>query len=88
MKAFEFDPAKSQSNLQKHGIDFEQAQYLWNDPNALEIPARTKDEDRFIVIGRLDGRIWTAVITYRQDKIRLISVRRSREEEIDLYESF
>lgn len=71
---FEFDPAKSATNLAKHGIDFLQAQLLWNDPGLLEIPARTTGEARFLVIGRIGTRYWSAVITYRQRAIRLISV--------------
>lgn len=83
---FEFDPAKSDANLHKHGIDFLAAQALWRDPALLEIPARTNGESRFLVIARLRGRHWSAVITYRQQTIRLISVRRSRPEEVQLYE--
>ena len=84
---FEFDPQKSERNLGKHGIDFIESQRLWNDPNLLEIPARTEDEPRSIVIGQIDGKHWSAVITYRSDDIRIISVRRSRDEEVALYES-
>jgi uncharacterized DUF497 family protein len=83
---FEFDPAKSDANLHKHGIDFLAAQALWRDPALLEIPARTSGESRFLVIACLRGRHWSAVITYRQQTIRLISVRRSRAEEVQLYE--
>ncbi len=82
----EFDPPKSDANLHKHGIDFLAAQALWRDPALLEIPARTSGESRFLVIARLRGRHWSAVITYRQQTIRLISVRRSRTEEVQLYE--
>jgi len=85
--AFDFDPQKSDRNLAKHGIDFIDAQQLWNDPNLLEIPARTEDEPRSIVIGQIDGKHWSAVITYRSDDVRIISVRRSRDEEVALYES-
>ena len=84
---FTFGSQKSSQNLVKHGIDFMEAQKLWTDPNLLEIPARTEDEARTIVIGQIDGRHWSAVITYRADSIRIISVRRSREEEVALYES-
>ncbi|MGH8131083.1 MAG: BrnT family toxin [Steroidobacteraceae bacterium] len=87
MMAFIFDPAKSTRNLAKHGIDFVDAQQLWDDSNLLEIPARTEDEPRFLIIGRIDGKHWSAVITYRGDDTRIISVRRSRAEEIALYES-
>jgi hypothetical protein len=85
--AFEFDPRKSDRNLEKHGIDFVAAQQLWDDPDLLEIPARTEDEPRFVVIGRVDRKHWSAVITYRGDIVRIISVRRSRVEEVLLYES-
>ena len=84
---FEFDEAKSKTNAEKHGIDFVQAQSLWDDPNLLEIPAKTKDEPRFLVIGVIDEKHWSAVITYRSEIIRIISVRRSRNEEVSLYES-
>ena len=87
MFVFEFDHAKSESNRTKHGIDFEQAQGLWNDPMLLEIPAKTEDEPRFLVIGLVDDKHWSAVITYRGVNIRLISVRRARTEEVALYES-
>ena len=83
---FEFDERKSRANAVKHGIDFVAAQALWNDPDLVEIPARTVDEPRLLVIGRIDGRHWSAVVTRRDVKIRLISVRRSRPEEVALYE--
>jgi len=87
MTSFEFDQTKSISNLEKHGIDFVQAQKLWNDPDLLEIPGKTSDEPRFLLIGKINLKHWSAVITYRQSNIRIISVRRSRKEEVDLYES-
>jgi len=83
---FEYDPNKSSSNKAKHGIDFEQAQRLWDDPDLIEIPVRTSDEPRFLVIARISGKCWSAVITYRADTIRIISVRRSRKEEVEIYE--
>lgn len=87
MVTFEFDENKSQSNLEKHGIDFHTAQGLWNDSDLLEIPANTSDEPRFLVIAMLSGKHWSGVITYRGDHIRIISVRRSRKAEVNLYES-
>lgn len=87
MHSFEFDDAKSASNREKHGIDFVEAQGLWDDPMLLEIPAKTSDEPRYLVIGVLSGKHWSAVITYRNTNIRIISVRRSRTEEVALYES-
>jgi len=84
---FEFNAKKSNSNKIKHGIDFNEAQALWDDPDLIEIPVRTSDEPRFLVIGIISGKHWSAVVTYRADKIRIISVRRARQEEIDIYES-
>ena len=84
---FEFDSQKSRSNREKHGIDFSQAQALWDDSDLIEIPAKTGDEPIFLVIGKISEEHWSAVITYRREKIRIISVRRSRKEEIDIYES-
>jgi uncharacterized DUF497 family protein len=86
VNGFEFDAAKSESNRVKHGIDFAEAQNLWNDPMLLEIPAKTDDEPRFLMIGRIQGKHWSAVVTYRAGNIRLISVRRARSEEVALYE--
>ena len=84
---FEFDPHKSRTNKKKHGIDFLEAQALWEDPDFLEIPAKISDEPRFLVIGRISNKYWSGIITYRGEKIRIISVRRSRPEEVDVYES-
>ena len=87
MNSFEFDAAKSKTNNSKHGIDFVEAQSLWNDPMLLEIPAKTDDEPRYLVVGRIAEKHWSAVITYRGKSIRLISVRRARTEEVVIYES-
>ena len=85
---FEYDLAKSLSNQDKHGIDFEEAKALWNDRDILEIPAKTTDEPRYLLVGKINDKHWSAVVTYRNNKIRLISVRRSRKEEVVIYESF
>lgn len=87
MYKFEFDDRKSLINLEKHGIDFVDAQQLWNDPYLIEIEARSTDESRSLVIGAIDGKVWSAVITYRGEIIRIISVRRSRKAEVAIYES-
>lgn len=87
MISFEFDKTKSKSNLKKHGIDFVDAQRLWEDPDLLEIPAKTVDESRSLVIGRIGSNYWSAVITHRSESIRIISVRRSRNSEVAIYES-
>ncbi len=84
---FEFDPKKSDSNKQKHGLDFYEAQALWDDPDFIEIPVQTIDEPRCLVIGMIEGKHWSGVIIYRGDKVRIISVRRSRKEEVEIYES-
>ena len=84
---FEFDEAKSRENKGKHGIDFVEAQDLWLDEAFVQIPARTEDEPRFMVVGMILGRHWSAVVTYRGDRVRIISVRRSRDEEVEIYES-
>lgn len=87
MFKFEFDENKSRSNLEKHGIDFHSAQELWRDPDLIEIRAKSTDEPRSLVIGLIHDKAWSAVITYRGETIRIISVRRSRNTEIEIYES-
>lgn len=82
---FEFDPAKSAANLKKHGIDFIGAQVLWSDPDRLEIPARSLDEPRAQIIARIGDVVWSAFITTRNSRIRIISVRRARNEEQAAY---
>jgi uncharacterized protein len=84
---FGYDANKSAENKRKHGIDFEDAQRLSADPGVMEIPARTSDEPRWLLIGKIDEKHRSAIITKRGENIRLISVRRSREEEVALYES-
>ena len=84
---FEFDDQKSKTNKEKHGIDFIEAQQIWSDPEHIEIPARTEDEPRHLVIGKIGEKCWSAVITFRGKKIRMISVRPSRKEESAIYES-
>jgi uncharacterized DUF497 family protein len=85
---FEYDPKKSEANKSKHGIDFEEAQRLWDDPYLLEVPAGTVGEPRYLVVGKIGGRHWAAVVTYREERIRVISVRQARKEEVELYESY
>lgn len=83
---FEYDPNKSQSNLTKHGIDFETAKLLWLDQYRVELQATSAVEPRFLVIGKIKGKYWSAIITYRDTNVRIISVRRSRDNEVSLYE--
>lgn len=87
MHDFEYDDDKSQANMEKHGIDFDAAQELWDDPDLLEFPAKSDTEPRFLVIGRIATKHWSAVVTYKNERVRLISVRRSRPKEVELYES-
>ncbi len=84
---FEYDPDKSRSNKAKHGIDFDEIQRLWNDSAFLEIPAKNLDEPRYLVIGKIEKKHWSVVVTYRNENVRLISARRAREEEVKIYES-
>ena len=83
---YEFDKLKSERNKEKHGIDFIEVQLIWEDIDRIEIPARTEGEPRYLVIGKIGNKCWSAIITYRGDRIRIISVRRSRKEEIEIYE--
>jgi hypothetical protein len=87
MMEFEFNESKSRINKKKHGVDFFEAQALWQDEKRIEISARTVDEARFLIVGIIGGIHWSAIVTYRAHRIRIISVRRSREEEVELYES-
>lgn len=83
---FEYDAGKAATNETKHGISFTAAQQLWLDPRRVEIQARTGDEPRWLVVGLIDGNHWSAVVTYRAERIRIISVRRARKEEVQIYE--
>ncbi len=84
---FEFDRRKSESNKRKHGIDFVEAQALWEDPNRIEVPANTQVEKRFVLTGKIEDTHWSAVFTIREDNTRIISVRCSRKQEVEEYES-
>ncbi len=83
---FEYDPGKSAANHEKHGMDFEEAQALWDDPHIIEAPADVEDEPRFLAVGMIGSKHWTAVCTYRGNRIRIVSVRRSRKREVEHYE--
>ncbi len=85
---FEFDKNKSRSNKVKHGMDFTMAMKLWNDPNRLEIPAQWLNESRYLLIAVLDEEFWTTVFTKRNNKVRIISVRKSRRYEKEIYNSY
>lgn len=83
---FEFDEARSRANEAKHSIDFVASQVLWLDELRVEIPARVETEPRLMVVGLIDDKHWSAVITHREQRVRIISVRRSRPEEVAVYE--
>ena len=83
---FEFDPAKSEANKAKHGVDFVAAQELWRPGNGLTVDARSHDEVRYGIVGQIEGKFWVGYFTLRQKKIRIISVRRARKAEIQFYE--
>lgn len=82
---FEYDPNKSASNRTKHGIDFEEAKRLWDGPVVRSPSPGDYGEERYVMFGMIDGKHWTAVVTYRGESVRIISVRRSREKEVRLY---
>ena len=84
---FEFDPKKSASNKHKHGIDFVEGQMLWNDPERLELPAKTVGEQRYMLIGRIERKYWSAIFMNRDEKTRIISIRHARIKEIEAYEN-
>ncbi|MFH1287221.1 MAG: BrnT family toxin [bacterium] len=86
MMKFEWDNNKSVSNKKKHGIDFETAENLWQDINRVEIATSYSEESRWIIIGKVNDKPWTAIYTIRKNSVRIISVRRSREKEVKLYE--
>ncbi len=82
---FEFDANKSDSNKSKHDIDFTAAQLLWDDDSRVEFPVPSVDEARFQVLGLIGDKVWSAFITYRNEKIRIISVLRARDYEEEKY---
>ena len=82
---FEFDPSKSQANKAKHGIGFFEAQRFWTEGRVLVLTSDFEAEERWFGITRYHDRYWTAVFTLLEEKIRLISVRRSRKNEIEFY---
>lgn len=83
---FEFDPSKSASNKDKHGIDFDEAQALWDDDKRIEEDTQFVGELRHLATGRIGKRFWTAVFTLREGRVRLISVRRARDDEVQQYQ--
>jgi uncharacterized protein len=84
---FEFDPVKSAANLAKHGIDFEQVQALWGDGHYVQGPTLPPDEERWMRVAMIDGKLWSAIFTVRSGRFRIISVRRSRPKEVMQYDS-
>lgn len=84
---FVFDPAKSARNKIKHGLDFIEAQALWDDENLLVFPLHVEEELRYACIGMFEAKHWTAIMTCRYCMVRLISVRRARKDEVRAYEN-
>ncbi len=82
---FEYDPNKSEINKQKHGIDFDEVQDLWLDPRRIEIEARTVGELRKLLIAQLSNEIWSLIFTMREEKVRIISARKARKNEKEIY---
>ncbi len=87
MHLFEFDKNKSLTNFEKHKIDFMEAQKIWTDPSMIQIKTKCESEERYLIIGIIGKKYWSAIVTYRNNNIRLISVRRSRKTEVLLYEN-
>ena len=83
---FEYDENKSRANKKKHGIDFIEAQALWDDEEGVVFDARSDDERRYALVSKLDGKFWVTIFTMRGEVVRLISVRRARKEEVSFYE--
>lgn len=83
---FEFDENKSRSNKLKHGVDFVEAQVLWQDNDRIEVPARTANEPRLVIVGKIGSKVWAAIVTYCNGRTRIISARRARQQEVELYE--
>ncbi|MBW1695123.1 MAG: BrnT family toxin [Deltaproteobacteria bacterium] len=83
---FEWDDEKSHANMSKHGIDFDTAKALWDDPNRVEIHTPYPIENRNILIGKIGNKLWASVFTTRGNAVRIISVRRARKKEIKLHD--
>ncbi len=84
---FEYDTTKNKSNYKKHKIDFVTVQRLWDDKNRIEIPAKVIGEKRFMIIGKIDNDIWSAIFTIRKNKIRIISARKASKNEKEIYKN-
>jgi uncharacterized DUF497 family protein len=84
---FEYDPAKSEANRAKHGIDFVEAQALWDDEARIVAPTVSDGEQRWMMVARIEEKLWSAIFTVRDEGIRIISVRRSRPKEVAQYEA-
>jgi len=82
---FDWDSAKSTSNEVKHGLSLAAASALWAGP-VVVLPSKRPGELRHLAIGLIEGRHWTVVYAPRGDRLRLISARRSRENEKVLFQ--
>jgi len=84
---FEWDEKKNLINIQKHKISFEEATKLFEISNVIVKAKNIEDEERFAIIGKLNQKCYFCVFTIRNEKIRIISVRRCRKKEEAYYES-
>lgn len=83
---FEWDPRKSATNARKHGISFDRAKAMWDDPYMVDVFLQSDPEPRWAVIAQTATGHYTAIITYRGERVvRIISVRRSSKKEVDIY---
>ncbi|MCR4288667.1 MAG: BrnT family toxin [Candidatus Scalindua sp.] len=81
---FEYDSTKSAINKQKHGVDFEEAKTIWSTTH-VKLPAITEDEQRYMIIGKINTSLFSRIFTIREKKIRIISCRRSRKKDRNIY---
>jgi uncharacterized DUF497 family protein len=83
---FEYDENKSRANKEKHGIDFKEAQALWKDDQGLKARSPYANEERGILTAKYNDKYYSMIYTLREDRIRIISVRRARDKEVKSYE--
>jgi len=84
----EYDPKKAQTNWQKHGVSFAEAEFVFYDPLAIhDIDPDASEEERFIALGMSNSRLLLVIVyTIRGDAFRLISARRATRQEAKAYE--
>lgn len=85
----EWDPKKADSNLEKHGVPFDEAATAFGDPLSMTIadPDHSDDEERFVLLGQsFAGHLIAVIHTYRDERIRIISARIATRNERRSYE--